>query len=272
MPELPEVETTACGIKPFLINQYITGIVIRQPKLRLPVNPETDELCRNKKITAIYRRAKYIIIQLCQGNLILHLGMSGHLRMMLEKKQPQKHDHIDLTIDNGSLLRYTDPRRFGLWLYTADTLEKHPLLVNLGPEPLSADFNPEYLWRRAFGKKQNIKSYLMDNTVVVGIGNIYATESLFIAGIHPLSPAGLISLETMDRLTTAIKNILRQAIAAGGTTLRDFYAADGKPGYFSFALNVYGRKGEPCLRCTTTIESMRIAGRNSYFCPRCQLF
>lgn len=270
MPELPEVETTLRGISPFLIDQTITSIVVRQPQLRLPVTPGIHLHCINKKIRAITRRAKYLLIHLSEGYLLIHLGMSGHLRVVDSHSIPAKHDHIDLCLTNGRTLRYQDPRRFGLWIYLAENPAHHRLLTPLGPEPLLEDFHAEYLIQQARNKKQPIKSFIMDNRMVVGVGNIYATESLFFAGIHPKMPAGEVSKKQLINLCKQIKNILQQAIDAGGTTLRDFYAADGKPGYFSLALNAYGRKNLPCFHCHTLLQTVVIAGRNSYFCPQCQ--
>ena len=270
MPELPEVETTKRGISSFLLNQAIAKLIIRQAKLRVPVTEGINELCVGKTILAISRRAKYLLLHLSEGTLLIHLGMSGHLRLVTTQAEPGKHDHIDLCLTNGGILRYHDPRRFGLWLYLPLNPKDHALLAHLGPEPLSLDFNSDYLWQRARCKTQGIKSFIMNNTVVVGIGNIYATECLFLAGIHPESPAGALPEDAFIRLTYHIKQVLQQAIIAGGTTLRDFYAVDGKPGYFSNNLKIYGQKGQPCPQCKMLIQSMTIAGRSSTFCPRCQ--
>lgn len=270
MPELPEVETTKQGIKPYLAGHTITGITIRNPRLRLPVPINMDTLCIGKKIKNVTRRAKYILLQLSNGYILIHLGMSGHLRLVNETTKPEKHDHIDLILDNGFALRYCDPRRFGIFLYIEENPHQHPLLAHLGPEPLTEEFNGNYLYQRARNRNIPIKSLIMNNEVVVGVGNIYATESLFLAGIHPLSPAKKINLKACLSLTNEIKKILHAAIDAGGTTLKDFYSYDGKPGYFSFALKIYGRKKQNCFQCTTPIESVVIAGRHSAFCPHCQ--
>lgn len=271
MPELPEVETTKQGIKPHLEGQIITRIIVRHPVLRVPVPENLEALCSGKQIKAVLRRAKYILIQLTTGYILIHLGMSGHLRIISKDTKPEKHDHIDVILSNGFALRFCDPRRFGLFLYLAENPHQHPLLSHLGPEPLSEDFNSEYLYQRARNKTQAIKSFIMSNEVVVGVGNIYATESLFLAGIHPKTPTKNISLQAIHSLTKQIKQVLQQAIEAGGTTLRDFYAFDGKPGYFSISLKVYGRKNQPCFHCNHPIEALIIAGRNSAFCPLCQL-
>lgn len=269
MPELPEVETTRQGIKPFLEKKLITRITVRQPRLRLPV-PNLDLLCQNKRVQRISRRAKYLLVELSQGHLLIHLGMSGHLRVLPENIPAAKHDHIDMIMSNGVVLRYTDPRRFGLWLYLTDNPHEHPLLANLGPEPLTDAFSAPYLLHKAQQKRLPIKSFIMKNEVVVGVGNIYATESLFWAGIHPQTPAGAITNNQAQALVKQIKIILQRAIDAGGTTLRDFYASDGKSGYFVNNLQVYGRNKHPCFRCNTIIEALTIAGRSSAFCSHCQ--
>jgi formamidopyrimidine-DNA glycosylase len=270
MPELPEIETTKRGIAPFLLQQTIANVIVRQPQLRWPITPNLSALCSMKDIVDISRRAKYLIIHLSEGFLLIHLGMSGHLRIVKKYTPIGKHDHVDLCLNDGSLLRYNDPRRFGAWLYLAEEPAQHRLLNHLGPEPLTEAFHSKYLYQRARGKTQCIKSFIMDNKIVVGVGNIYATESLFLAGIHPQTMASMISEEQMSRLTAHIKTILQQAIDVGGTTLRDFYAVDGKPGYFANKLNVYGRQHQLCYTCKTLIQAMTIAGRNSAFCPQCQ--
>jgi formamidopyrimidine-DNA glycosylase len=269
MPELPEVETTRLGIYPFLVDKTIQTVIVRQPKLRVLV-PNLNALCRGKKIVAVLRRGKYLLLQLSQDHILIHLGMSGHLRLVQSNHSAGKHDHIDLLLNKGLVLRYNDPRRFGLWLYLIDDPYQHPLLRRLGPEPLSEAFNPQYLHKQAKKKQQNIKSFIMRNEIVVGVGNIYATESLFFAKIHPQMPAGCLNEEQCEQLVWQIKRVLSQAISAGGTTLRDFYAVDGKPGYFANSLQVYGRKNCPCFLCQQLIQTIIIAGRNSAFCPTCQ--
>ena len=271
MPELPEVETTRRGLAPGLIGQQIVAAVVRQPSLRLPVSENLHSHCQGQIIQSIERRSKYLLIHLQQGCLLVHLGMSGHLRMVSADTPIGKHDHIDLVLANGQVLRYQDPRRFGLWLFLASAYHQHALLQKLGPEPLTEAFNSQYLHQRLKGKKQPIKTAIMDNHVLVGVGNIYASESLFRAGVHPLSPAGNLTLVQVKRLVQEIKAVLAAAIEAGGTTLKDFYAADGKPGYFSISLQVYGRQGAPCLSCGQTIQSTKLAGRNTFFCGVCQI-
>jgi formamidopyrimidine-DNA glycosylase len=270
MPELPEVETTRLAISPYLLEETIDKIVTRHHQLRLPVSSDL-QFSVGQKIRAIKRRAKYLLLHLSEGCLLIHLGMSGHLRIANGESEAGKHDHIDLQLKNGLILRYQDPRRFGLWLYLTQNPDQHPLLSHLGVEPLEDTFNVTYLFKRAHKKTQSIKSFIMNNEVVVGVGNIYATESLFLAGIHPLTRAGSIPCEKFEVLVNSIKKVLHQAITAGGTTLKDFYALDGKPGYFANELFVYGRKNQSCFRCATLIETVRIAGRNSAFCPGCQI-
>ncbi|CDZ75864.1 Formamidopyrimidine-DNA glycosylase [Legionella massiliensis] len=270
MPELPEVETTRRGISPFIIKQTITAVTVRQPQLRFLVSPELNTLCIGREILAVRRRAKYLLLDLSEGYLLNHLGMSGHLRIVDKNTVAGKHDHLDLTLSNGYILRYNDPRRFGLWLYLSSNPEHHRLLCRLGPEPLTDRFDGAYLFRQSRNKQKNIKSFIMTNEVVVGVGNIYATESLFLAGIHPLAPARSLSLPRYERLAQCIKDVLQQAIEAGGTTLRDFYTSDGKPGYFANQLLVYGRANKPCPKCKSLIQALAIGGRNSAFCPNCQ--
>jgi len=270
MPELPEVETTKQGIKPHLEGQIISGITVRNPRLRFPVPEDINELCAGKKITAVTRRAKYILIHLSQGCILIHLGMSGHLRIVSNEVSVKKHDHITLNLTNGLALHFYDPRRFGLFFFIDENPYQHKLLAHLGPEPLTEEFNGSYLYSKAKNKNKPIKSFIMDNEILVGVGNIYASESLFLAKIHPNTMAKTLNEAKCYLLTAQIKQILNQAIKAGGTTLRDFYAFDGKPGYFSMSLNVYGRKNQPCFQCQQLIETVVIAGRNSSFCPGCQ--
>jgi formamidopyrimidine-DNA glycosylase len=270
MPELPEVETTKEGIRVYLEGQVIQGVTVRNPKLRVPVLLNVNELCEGKTIQQVSRRGKYILLELTEGHLLIHLGMSGHLRVCPYPTPPAKHDHIDLILSNKHILRYCDPRRFGLFHYFTEDPKEHALLARLGPEPLTDEFTGDYLYQKTRLKNQPIKSLIMTNEVVVGVGNIYATESLFLAGINPISPAKTLSYEQCALLTQHIKEILQAAIKAGGTTLKDFYAIDGKPGYFTQSLKAYGRKKQPCLQCTTTIETLVIAGRHSAYCPQCQ--
>ncbi|WP_133130411.1 bifunctional DNA-formamidopyrimidine glycosylase/DNA-(apurinic or apyrimidinic site) lyase [Legionella yabuuchiae] len=270
MPELPEVETTRRGLYPHLIDQSITQVIIHQPSLRIPIPDEFPNLCIGKTIIDITRRSKYLILKLTQGSILIHLGMSGNLRVLNENSALKKHDHVEVVLSNRRRLRYHDPRRFGLWLFTANEPLAHPRLATLGPEPLTEFFNVDYLAKKAMHKKQCIKSFIMDNHIVVGVGNIYASESLFISGIHPLTPAGKVSTNKLANLIHSIKLVLNDALDAGGTTLKDFYSSDGKPGYFSQQLKVYGRQDLPCGTCGTIIQAVMISGRRSTFCPQCQ--
>lgn len=268
MPELPEVEVTKQGITPHVIGQTITQVIVRQPKLRWPVPNELYQLI-GLQICRVTRRAKYLLLHTEKGCAIVHLGMSGCIRVLDANINPEKHDHIDLILANGKLVRYTDPRRFGAWLWQ-ETDQIHPVFAKLGPEPLTDAFNSTYFAQWLAKKRQPIKQVMMDNAVVVGVGNIYANESLFLAHLHPLRPANSLTQAEIVLLTAQIKKVLRQAIKQGGTTLKDFAQTDGKPGYFAQSLFVYGRYGEPCMQCGQRLEKIAIAQRNSVFCPHCQ--
>jgi formamidopyrimidine-DNA glycosylase len=270
MPELPEVETTRCGIEPHLIGHTITTAIVRNRNLRWPIPRDLARQVRQQVIEGIERRGKYLLVRLSTGSLILHLGMSGSLRILDCSTPPDKHDHVDLVLENGQCLRLRDPRRFGALLFTRREPLHHKLLRGLGPEPLGQAFDGRYLFNTARGRKIAVKSFLMDSKVVVGIGNIYANEALFLAGIHPKRAAGRISLERYQQLAAAIRQVLRAAIRAGGTTLRDFTAENGRPGYFSQKLKVYGRTGEPCPVCGTLIRHLILGQRSTYYCPHCQ--
>ncbi|MBC5851870.1 bifunctional DNA-formamidopyrimidine glycosylase/DNA-(apurinic or apyrimidinic site) lyase [Vibrio metschnikovii] len=268
MPELPEVEVSRLGISPHLVGQTIAAVTWRCEKLRWPIPHQLIQL-EGQKIAAISRRAKYLFIETKAGSAIIHLGMSGALRVLDADFPPGKHDHVDLVLANGKLLRYHDPRRFGAWLYIAPG-ESHPLLEHMGPEPLTDAFNAETIAKRANNKRLAIKAFIMDNKNVVGVGNIYANESLFKAKIHPLRPAQSLSDTEWQCLVSEIKAVLATAIAQGGTTLKDFSQADGKPGYFAQELQVYGKGGKPCPICAEPIAEQKIAQRNSMFCNHCQ--
>ena len=270
MPELPEVETTLRGIQPFIENKIIQQIIIRRPNLRWPIPKDKLQQLSGYAITQVKRRAKYLLLTTELGTIILHLGMSGRLRVLDTPVVAKKHDHVDIIFNNGTILRFTDPRRFGALLWTDTDPQQHPLLKNLGVEPLTRQFTYQYLHKRLQTKKRALKSALMDQRIVVGIGNIYVTEALFNAGVHPLSAAKNISLPQLKRLVSAIKSILRHAIKQGGTTLKDFLNSQGKPGYFSQALQVYGRAGLPCIRCQSSLQLIRIAQRSTVYCDRCQ--
>ena len=268
MPELPEVETSRRGIEPHLVGATILHAVVRNGRLRWPVSEEIYRLS-DQPVLSVQRRAKYLLLELPEGWIIIHLGMSGSLRILPEELPPEKHDHVDLVMSNGKVLRYTDPRRFGAWLWTKE-LEGHNVLAHLVPEPLSVDFNGEYLHQKCAKKKTAIKPWLMDNKLVVGVGNIYASESLFAAGIHPDRLASSLSLAECELLARVIKAVLLRSIEQGGTTLKDFLQSDGKPGYFAQELQVYGRKGEPCRVCGTPIVATKHAQRATFYCRQCQ--
>lgn len=270
MPELPEVETSVRGISPYLIGQKIKQIQIRQSQLRWSVSPELSQMS-GATIIQITRRAKYLILQTDKGDILVHLGMSGSLGILSEHnyREATKHDHIDLITENGTILRYNDPRKFGAWSWS-DCAEKSELIQRLGLEPLSADFNGSYLYQQSRKKTVAVKNFIMNNAIVVGVGNIYASESLFMAGIHPELAAQNLTEKQCEHLVNVIKSVLNKAIIQGGTTLKDFIQPDGKPGYFAQVLQVYGRKGQACNDCGTIIESKIIGQRNSFFCPQCQ--
>jgi formamidopyrimidine-DNA glycosylase len=270
MPELPEVQTTCDGIAPHLQEQLIEDVLVRTPKLRWDIPIDLKEKLYNKKIIAISRRAKYIIIELNLGHLIIHLGMSGHLRVLNESLLPAKHDHIDIILENGKILRYNDPRRFGAFLYTQEPIEHFKLFQKLGPEPLSHEFNDKHLLKTCINKQIPIKTHIMNQATVVGVGNIYASEALFLAKIHPLRQAKHISNEESLALTKAIKKILKEAILQGGTSISDYMNSEGKPGYFAQKLKVYQREGLACFNCNQPIQQLRIGQRSSFFCPTCQ--
>ncbi len=268
MPELPEVEVSRLGITPHLQQQTICHIVIRQKQLRWPI-PNDVLLAKGQVITGVRRRAKYLLIDTAVGSIILHLGMSGTLRVLAASSPVQKHDHLDIVLGSGQCLRLNDPRRFGacLWQPPSDI---HSLLQRLGPEPLTDAFDGEHLYKLSRGKQSSVKTFIMDNHVVVGVGNIYASESLFMAGINPKRKTGNVSRARYRLLADCIKEVLARAITQGGTTLKDFTQSDGKPGYFAQQLQVYGREGKACLRCQGTIRSHVIGQRNTYYCAACQ--
>lgn len=270
MPELPEVETTRRGIAPLLEGRRIAAVRVREARLRWPVPATLETTLRGARVQTVERRAKYLLLRVDAGTVILHLGMSGSLRVVPADTPAGKHDHVDLVLEDGFCLRLRDPRRFGAVLFTREAPERHALLRRLGPEPLGEAFNGDYLYARSRGRRLAVKPFLMDSTVVVGVGNIYANEALFLAGIPPGRPAGRIGPERYQALAEAVRAVLQRAIAAGGTTLRDFTAVDGAPGYFALELNVYGRAGEACPRCGTPIRMRRLGQRSTYFCARCQ--
>ncbi len=276
MPELPEVETTRRGLAPHLPGRTVVSVVVRQPKLRWPIPADLADVLHGGTIEGVARRAKYLLLRIHEpasgrerGTLVLHLGMSGSLHVVDADTPPQRHDHLDVVLDDGRCLRLRDPRRFGSvqWQPAGEVLE---LFYALGPEPLDDAFDGDHLHHQARGRRQAVKAFLMDNRIVVGVGNIYATEALFRAGIHPARAAGRIGRARYHRLAAAVVAVLEEAIAVGGTTLRDFTAADGQPGYFRIRLAVYGRAGEPCPACGRPLLSRRIGQRNSVYCGHCQ--
>jgi formamidopyrimidine-DNA glycosylase len=267
MPELPEVETTRRGISPYLIGHRIQQLVVREPRLRWRIPASLPRKLAGQFVRAVNRRAKYLILDLDDGHLLCHLGMSGSLRIVEPTSPPRKHDHIDIVLDSGKALRLHDPRRFGALLWTANP-NTHALIKNLGPEPWEA--TAEYLHQRSRGRRQAVKNYIMDSRTLVGVGNIYAAEALFAAGIHPKRPAGRLSLKRYQTLLKAVVKVLERSIKMGGTTLRDFVSAEGEPGYFRQALRVYEREGQPCRRCRMPIRRVVLTGRSTYYCPRCQ--
>ena len=270
MPELPEVETTLNGIRPFLQGLKIARLRVRQRKLRWPIAENLESKVSGSNVALLQRRGKYILIHLDRGGLIVHLGMSGSMRVLLNDESPGKHDHFDIINQHGQIIRYRDPRRFGCLLYTPDDPLQHPRLINLGVEPLSNDFTGHGLYRLSRKRTTPIKSFLMDGQIVVGVGNIYVSEALFLAGISPIRQCGKISLIRYQILAEAIRTILMRAIRQGGTTLQDFVGADGASGYFAQSLSVYGREGDRCLKCSTGIKRRVIAQRSTFYCPRCQ--
>lgn len=268
MPELPEVEVSRLGVLPYLQDNVISKVVVRERRLRWPIPNEVAQV-EGHKVVAVKRRAKYLLIETQVGTLILHLGMSGKLRVIDANVPLVKHDHVDIVLATGKCLRFNDPRRFGAFLFQAPN-EHMNLLAHLGPEPLTDAFDDTRLFTLSRGKKSPVKTFIMDNAVVVGVGNIYANEALFLAGISPTRQAGNISLARYKVLTHTIKQVLAKAIEQGGTTLKDFAQTDGNPGYFAQQLNVYGRKGEPCVHCGQAIASKVIGQRNTFYCKRCQ--
>ncbi|XPF92969.1 bifunctional DNA-formamidopyrimidine glycosylase/DNA-(apurinic or apyrimidinic site) lyase [Colwellia sp. RE-S-Sl-9] len=269
MPELPEVEVCRQGITPHILDQTVTKVIVRNAKLRWPI-PDSVHSMVNSKVESVERRSKYLLIKFSHGTLVLHLGMSGTIRVIDANTEVAKHDHFDLVLSNNKALRLNDPRRFGAVLWFEQHIDEQGLLAKLGPEPLSDDLTPDYLFEKSRNRKVPIKTFLMNSHIVVGVGNIYANESLFKAGILPTALAGSISKKRFNALTDIIKEVLAAAIAQGGTTLKDFTQADGRPGYFAQQLLVYGRAGKKCMVCETILEEVRQSNRSSVFCPTCQ--
>lgn len=269
MPELPEVEVCRLGISPHIVGQTVSEVIIRNHSLRWPIPNEVKAVAA-LPVLNVERRAKYLLLRFATGTVLIHLGMSGTIRVIHANTALVKHDHVDIVFTNGKALRLNDPRRFGAVLWLAKDIDEMGLLTKLGPEPLSDDFAPGYLYAKAKNRRVPIKTFLMNNHIVVGVGNIYANEALFKAGILPTAKAGDIDELRMNQLTIQIKIVLDAAIKQGGTTLKDFTQSDGKPGYFAQSLQVYGRAGKDCLVCETKLEEIRQSNRSSVFCPQCQ--
>lgn len=269
MPELPEVEITRRGIEPFVLGKTVTGVAVRNPNLRQRVPRNIARLVVGERVNELRRRGKYLLFECDAGSLIVHLGMSGSLRVVEPRSPPRKHDHLDLVF-GGSALRLRDPRRFGVVLWSRGDSARHPLLARLGVEPLGEQFSPEFLFRITRGRDVGIKQLLMNAGVVVGVGNIYANESLFTAGIHPRVRAGRLTRARCARLVNAVRETLLAAIAAGGSSLRDFVHSDGASGYFQQHYYVYGRAALPCRVCGSVIRVARIGQRSAFYCPTCQ--
>ncbi len=270
MPELPEVEVTRCGLIPHVVGRCISRVVVRRRDLRQAITRSMATELENNHIHAIRRRGKYLLFDCERGTLLLHLGMSGSLRVLKVGTPPTAHDHVDWVFESGTLLRFRDVRRFGLILWiTTDPLE-HELLIMLGPEPLSDQFHGDYLYEKSKGRKTCVKNFLMDARTVAGVGNIYANEALFAGGVHPLRQAGKISRKRYVRLVEAIREVLTQALRAGGTSLRDFVRENSEPGYFQRQLRVYARAGEPCVQCGKTLKRRCVSARSTFYCVYCQ--
>lgn len=270
MPELPEVETTRQGILPHIKDQTVTSVQIRQYSLRWPITENMVQLISGKKLNNVNRRGKYLLLEFDHGSAFIHLGMSGSIRILGSDTVADKHDHFDICFSNGKLLRYNDPRRFGAFLWAGEIPLQHKLLAKLGVEPLGNEFDANTLFKASRKRKIAIKQFIMDSHVVVGVGNIYANEALFQAGINPSRQACRISLKRYQTLVDVIKNVLCKAIEQGGTTLKDFNQVDGKPGYFTQSLNVYGRAGQECMQCAGRLVEIRQSGRSTVFCKHCQ--
>ncbi len=272
MPELPEVETTRRGIEPHVVGQQVTQVIVRQPQLRWPIPPELGEQLPGRRIESVERRAKYLLLKAGDGNLLIHLGMSGRLRVLPADTPIGKHDHLDIVLASGQALRLNDPRRFGAALWICEDPAKHTLFVHLGPEPLSNDFSGATLYKASRKRKVAVKNFIMDSKIVVGVGNIYASEALHRVGILPTRAAGRISRARYDQLAIAIKEVLQASITQGGTTLRDFVGADGGSGYYQLELAVYGKTGQACPRCGPAyrIRNVVLGQRSSFFCTQCQ--
>jgi formamidopyrimidine-DNA glycosylase len=270
MPELPEVETTRRGLVPHVVGRRFRGVVVRNPNLRWPVTRGLAAKLRGQEVLAVRRRGKYLLLDCRNGHLLVHLGMSGRFSVLASEEPARTHDHVDLLLEGGRTLRFTDPRRFGAMLWLATPAEDHALLRGLGLEPFESGFTGEALHRLARGRRIAVKQFLMNGRIVTGVGNIYASEALFEARVHPERSAGAITAKRWEIIAAAVRGTLERAIAAGGTTLRDFASAEGRPGYFQHEFAVYAREGKPCKRCGSRIRALRQGQRSTFFCPRCQ--
>ena len=271
MPELPEVETTRRGLIDHIVNQKVVELKVHQPALRWRVDVcELENAIVGQSFSEISRRGKYLLFENASGSMMCHLGMSGSLRLVTNQEPRRKHDHFEWFFQSGAIMRFHDPRRFGSVLWVNHPTQQHRLLRELGPEPLSSKFDADYLHGKSKSRKQAVKVYIMNSKIVVGVGNIYASEALFLAGIHPARHAGRISKQRYARLVDCIKKTLNRAIKSGGTTLRDFVNSAGEPGYFRQKLYVYERVGQPCVNCKTPIKRIVQGQRASYYCPHCQ--
>ena len=269
MPELPEVETSRRGIEPFLVGERLNKIIVREKRLRWPIGADVAKNLAGQTVNSVTRRAKYLLINTSNGTAMIHLGMSGSVYIVDSGTPAGVHEHFDFELSSGKMLRYRDPRRFGS-LHWTNNPEQHKLIKSLGPEPLEGEFSGEYLWQRASGRSVTIKQFIMNANVVVGVGNIYASEALFLAGISPLRAAGRVAQHRYEKLAEVIRQVLHRAIDAGGTTLRDFYGGDGEAGYFKQELTVYDREDEPCVTCKHPISAVVLGQRSTYYCKRCQ--
>ena len=270
MPELPEVETTRRGIEPLVRNKLVDRVLIHNSSLRWPVPANLGSILSAQRVYSVERRSKYLLMNFDRGTLLIHLGMTGHLRICRPGEARRKHDHLELVFTDRSILRFNDSRRFGAIFWTEADPLLHERLVNLGPEPLSELFSADSLFRASRGRKIAVKPFIMDAQIVVGVGNIYASEALFRAGISPVRQAGRVSRNTYERLVRSVREVLVEAIEAGGTTIRDFMDTEGRPGYFKQELLVYGRAGEQCTACGSVIKKARLGQRSTFYCPRCQ--
>lgn len=270
MPELPEVETTRRGVLARVRGRRIAAVRVYQPRLRWPVPASLGRTLPGQVIKTVRRRGKYLWFETPAGSMIVHLGMSGSLRILAAPPAAGAHDRLDVVFHDASVLRLRDPRRFGCVLWTGADPLQHPLLRHLGPEPFGAAFTPDYLHDASRGRRVAVHALLMNGRIVAGVGNIYASEALFRAGIRPSRRAGRLSRKDCGRLVAAVRATLKSALKAGGTSLRDFRDSEGRPGYFRTRLRVYDRAGEPCRRCGTPVRSLRAGQRTAYFCPLCQ--